>query len=225
VSTVISVVVGDDHPIFLDALGSLLEQRSYRVTLAVSVSELAAAVARLQPHVALVDRYFGAEDSMAAIADMVASSGQTKVLVVSADPDAEGVLAALRAGASGYLHKSRGISVLTAAITRVLRGEVVVDVPRVAMARQGVEEDDARRLTAFLTPREWQCLSLLVEGLDTAQMARRFGVSRATVRTHVQALLTKLGVHSRLEAASLATRYRLLGGRADGGSSPDAREG
>ncbi len=220
----ISVVVGDDHLVFLDALGSLLEQRSYRVTLAVSVPELVAAVAQLRPHVALVDRYFGAEDSMAAIAGMVASSGQTKVLVVSADPDAEGVLAALRAGASGYLHKSRGISVLTAAITRVLRGEVVVDVPRVAMARQGVEEDDARRLTAFLTAREWQCLGLLVEGLDTAQMARRFGVSGATVRTHVQALLTKLGVHSRLEAASLATRYRLLGGSADGGS-PDARAG
>ncbi len=66
------------------------------------------------------------------------------------------------------------------------------------------------RLAAYLTIRERQCLQLLVEGLDTAQMAVRLGVSPATVRTHVQSLLTKLGVHSRLEAASLAVRHRLL---------------
>ena len=66
------------------------------------------------------------------------------------------------------------------------------------------------RLAAYLTIRERQCLGLLVEGLDTAQMAVRLGVSPATVRTHVQSLLTKLGVHSRLEAASLAVRHRLL---------------
>ena len=51
---------------------------------------------------------------------------------------------------------------------------------------------------------------LLVAGLDTSAMARKLGVSPATVRTHIQSLLTKLGVHSRLEAASFAVRYRLL---------------
>jgi DNA-binding CsgD family transcriptional regulator len=66
------------------------------------------------------------------------------------------------------------------------------------------------RLAAYLTIRERECLRLLVEGLGTAQMAVRLGVSPATVRTHVQSLLTKLGVHSRLEAASLAVRHRLL---------------
>jgi two-component system nitrate/nitrite response regulator NarL len=67
-----------------------------------------------------------------------------------------------------------------------------------------------QRLAGYLTARERECLRLLVEGLDTARMATRLGVSPATVRTHVQLLLTKLGVHSRLEAASLAVRYRLL---------------
>jgi two-component system nitrate/nitrite response regulator NarL len=52
---------------------------------------------------------------------------------------------------------------------------------------------------------------LLIEGLDTAAIARKLTVSRATVRTHVQSVLTKLGVHSRLEAASFAVRHRLLG--------------
>ena len=66
------------------------------------------------------------------------------------------------------------------------------------------------RLAGYLTTRERQCLRLLVDGLDTAQMAVRLDVSPATVRTHVQSMLTKLGAHSRLEAASLAVRYRLL---------------
>ncbi|MCU1659637.1 MAG: two component transcriptional regulator, LuxR family, partial [Pseudonocardiales bacterium] len=56
---------------------------------------------------------------------------------------------------------------------------------------------------------------LLAEGLDTAAMARRLGVSRTTVRSHVQAVLTKLGVHSRLEAASLAIRFGLVGAPAE----------
>jgi DNA-binding CsgD family transcriptional regulator len=55
-----------------------------------------------------------------------------------------------------------------------------------------------------------ECLALLVEGLDTAAIARKLTVSRTTVRTHVQSVLTKLGVHSRLEAASFAVRYYLL---------------
>jgi DNA-binding NarL/FixJ family response regulator len=61
-----------------------------------------------------------------------------------------------------------------------------------------------------LTDRERQCLKLLVEGLGTRDIAHRFGVSNSTVRSHVQALITKLGAHSRLEVASLAVRHSLL---------------
>jgi DNA-binding NarL/FixJ family response regulator len=92
----------------------------------------------------------------------------------------------------------------------VLRGEVVVDVPKAPTSRRLAGQDSVQRLAAYLTDRERECLGLLVEGLDTAGMAAKLGVSRATVRTHVQSLLTKLGVHSRLEAASFAVRYRLL---------------
>jgi len=134
------------------------------------------------------------------------------VLVLSADPDTEGILEALRAGSSGYVHKNRGVSALTAAIDRALQGEVVVDVPKDNGYRRSRERDHARRLAAFLTEREWQCLELLVEGTSTAAMAISLGISRATVRTHVQAVLLKLGVHSRLEAAAYAVRYGLVDG-------------
>lgn len=208
--TLTSLVIGDDHKVFLDALSEVLGRQNYAVTLARSVRETADAVARLKPDVCLIDRHFAGDDGLAAIGEMTAASPGTKVLVLSADPDTDGILRALSAGASGYLHKTRGVTALTAAISRVMRGEVVIDVPKAPGSRRPPHQDAARRLAAYLTSRERQCLTLLVEGLDTAAMAAKLGVSRATVRTHVQALLTKLGVHSRLEAASYAVRYRLL---------------
>lgn len=208
--TLASLVVGDDHKVFLDALSVVLAQHHYTVTLARTVQEATDAVARLQPDVCLIDRHFARAGSLAVIGEMAAVSPGTKVLVLSADPDADGILQALSAGASGYLHKTRGVTALTAAISRVMRGEVVIDVPAAPSPRRPPQQDAVRRLAGYLTGRERQCLALLVEGLDTAGMAAKLGVSRATVRTHVQSLLTKLGVHSRLEAASFAARYRLL---------------
>lgn len=205
-----TVVIGDDHVVFLDALATVLAQQGYEITIAGSVGETAAAVAASQPDLCLVDRHFAGEDSILAIDKMTASSPETKVLVLSADPDAEGIMAAVQAGASGFLHKTRGVTALTAAISRVMRGEVVVDVPKGGGGSRSSDADDARRLASHLTDRERECLALMVEGLDTAAMARKLTVSRTTVKTHVQSVLTKLGVHSRLEAASMAVRYRLL---------------
>ena len=204
------LVIGDDHSVFLDAMSAVLVQRGYEVTVARSVPDTIETVRRMQPDVCLIDRNFAGDDGITAISPMIAASSRTKVLVLSADPDTEGIRQALQAGASGYLHKTRGVSALTRAIDRVQRGEVVVDVPKPAPARPRPRQDDAHRLAAFLTARERECLQLLVEGLDTAGIATKLGVSAATVRTHVQSLMTKLGVHSRLEAASYAVRYRLL---------------
>jgi DNA-binding NarL/FixJ family response regulator len=207
---VTALVIGDDHSVFLDAMSAVLGQRGYEVTVARSVPDTIETVRRTQPDVCLIDRNFAGEDGITAISPMLAASTRTKVLVLSADPDTEGIRQALHAGASGYLHKTRGVSALTRAIERVQRGEVVVDVPKPAPARPLARQDDAHRLASFLTVRERECLQLLVEGLDTAGIATKLGVSAATVRTHVQSLMTKLGVHSRLEAASYAVRNRLL---------------
>jgi DNA-binding NarL/FixJ family response regulator len=211
---VISLVVGDDHVVFLDALATVLAQRDYAITIAGSLQDTVDAVAKGQPDLCLVDRHFAGDDSIDAIGRMIAASPGTKVLMLSADPDTDGIVSALNAGASGYLHKTRGVTALTAAIERVMRGEVVVDVPRSTGRPRPAGQEDARRLAAHLTARERECLALLVEGLDTGAMARKLTVSRTTVRTHVQSILTKLGVHSRLEAASFAVRYRLLDGDA-----------
>lgn len=206
------LVLGDDHTVFLDALSAVLSQRGFTVSaVARSAAETVEAVLRLKPDVCVVDRHFSAgDDGIDAIGPMTAHSRRTRVLVVSADRDNDGVMRALSAGASGYLHKTRDIAALAAAIDRVMNGEVVVDVPVPIAARRPAPPGDPRRLAAYLTARERECLSLLVQGMSTAAMVSALGVSHTTVRTHVQALLTKLGVHSRLEAASFAVRYGLL---------------
>jgi two-component system, NarL family, nitrate/nitrite response regulator NarL len=221
VKTLTDLVLGDDHTVFLDALSAVLSQRGFTVSaVARSAAETVRAVSRVKPDVCLLDRHFiTGDDGIEAIGTMTALSPRTRFLVLSADRDNDGVLRALAAGASGYLHKTRGIAALSTAIERVTHGEVVVDVPVPITAQRAVPPGDPRRLAAYLTARERECLALLVRGLSTAAMVSALGVSRTTVRTHVQALLTKLGVHSRLEAASFAVRYGLLD---DPGDAPEA---
>jgi two-component system, NarL family, nitrate/nitrite response regulator NarL len=206
-----SLVLGDDHAVFLDAMATVLGQHGYTVAVSCTIEGTLEAVRQQRPDVCLLDRYFAGADSIGVVSELLDASPDTKILVLSADPGTDGVLRALQCGAAGYLHKTRGVAAVTSAIDRVQRGEVVVDVPRAMAGQRSQRRDDLRRLAGYLSDRERDCLGLMVEGLNTSAMAAKLGVSRATVRTHVQAVLTKLGVHSRLEAASLAVRYRLLG--------------
>jgi two-component system nitrate/nitrite response regulator NarL len=206
----VNLVLGDDHGVFLDAMAAVLGQRGYTVAVSRTIAGTLEAVQQRKPEVCLLDRHFGEVDSIEVIGELLAASPGTKVLLLSADPSTDGVLRALQSGAAGYLHKTRGVEAVTAAIDRVRRGEVVVDVPQAVAEQRWQGRDDLRRLASYLSGRERDCLGLMVEGLDTAAMAAKLDVSQATVRTHVQAVLTKLGVHSRLEAALLAVRYHLV---------------
>jgi two-component system, NarL family, nitrate/nitrite response regulator NarL len=213
---VAGLVLGDDQGVFLDALSTVLHQSGHDVLGAgqsgPAVVEL---VRRLRPDICLLDRRFASPDGGLLIAPLRQASPATKVMVLSSEHDVEGMRHALSAGASGYLHKSRGVAALIGAIDQVLSGQVAVDLPDTATRLSppaGIDEDcrAVRRLAAHLTPRERQCLRLLADGLDTPAIMGRLGVSRTTVRTHVQAVLFKLGVHSRLQAVSLALRHGLL---------------
>ncbi len=204
------MVLGDDHVVFLDALAAVLTQHGHFVrAVAPGADELVESVRSTQPEVCLINRYLDVDDLADVIGRVIGASGGTRVIVLSGDADTVSAPQALDAGASGYVHKSRGVSALISAVERVLAGNVVVDVPA-ANIRRSACANDVERLAARLTMRERECLSLLVEGLDTAAMVVKLGISRTTVRTHVQAVLNKLGVHSRLEAASLAVRSGIL---------------
>ena len=204
----VDLVLGDDHAIFVDALVSALQERDFHVVgTAASAAGTVDCVRRHRPEVCLLDRYFADGDGLSVIGDLIACGA--KVVLLTADGDVQGMRDALGRGAAGYVNKMCGLTVLAGAIRSVLDGEVVVELAASRAPRlRGTT--DARRLASHLTARERQCLELLVDGAQTRAMAKCLGVSSATVRTHVQSILTKLGVHSRLEAASFALRHSLL---------------
>lgn len=214
------LVLGDDQAIFLDALSTVLIQRGYEVgAVARSPEEMIAYVHHQRPDACLIDCNLEVDEGLRTIQRVVEASQDTTIVVLGADPGAESAELALDAGASGYLHQSRGVEVLVSALERMPNGERVVDVPDTGPACKPRRASHADTVAATLTARERECLSLLVAGLDTAAIMSRMGVSRTTVRTHLQAVLTKLGVHSRLEAASFAVRHNLVDAWAEPGAT------
>jgi two-component system nitrate/nitrite response regulator NarL len=208
---VTGLVLGDDQVVFLDALATALTQYGYVIrAVAGSRAEMVASVRREQPDVCLIDRSPPTDDDAGeTIGRVLAVSCGTAVLVLGADLGARAVGRAIDAGACGYVHQSRGLEAVVSALQRIRRGESVVDVPAAPPVLRSVQAEANRRLATQLTSRERECLLMLLEGLDTVAMVERLGVSRTTVRTHLQSVLTKLGVHSRLEAVSFAVRHRL----------------
>jgi DNA-binding NarL/FixJ family response regulator len=207
----IDVVVGDDHGVFVDALSTVLGQRRLVVrSVAHRAADVREAVRRHRPAVCLLDRAFSDGDGLELIPELVEASPVTRVIVVTADPDDGSARKALELGASGFVHKTRGVTALIEAIHRVVDGRTVVELPPRRRPAPSDPSAEVRRLAAHLTAREWDSLRLVVRGLGSAEMAAEMGVSVTTIRTHVQAVMTKLGVHSRLEAAALATRHGLV---------------
>jgi two-component system, NarL family, nitrate/nitrite response regulator NarL len=210
------VVVGDDHGVFVDALSTVLGQRRLVVrAVAHRAADVLESVREHTPAVCLLDRSFGDGDGLDLIPELLAASPGTRIIVVTADTDRGAAEEALARGARGFVHKTRGVTALVDAIHRVAAGGTVVELPprrRPDADRPDPDRPDPelRRLASYLTVRERECLTLLVEGLGTAEMAAKLGVSATTVRTHVQAVLAKLGAHTRVEAAAMAVRHGLV---------------
>lgn len=204
------LVIGASHQMLAEALEVVLNQQGFAVlAVALTVQSLRSLVAAKQPRLCLIDRGLRGGDPLGIVGDLLTQSPKTKVVVLTADQDNEAVATALHAGVAGYLHKAHGVASLVSALRRVDRGEIVVDTIA-PQAEPAAGAADVRWRATYLTGREQECLTLLVEGLGTAAMSHRLGVSPTTLRSHLQGMMTKLGVHSRLEAAALAIRYSLL---------------
>ncbi len=206
------IVLADTQLLFLDTLAFALRDAGHHVVaVADNCASLRRAIELHDPDVCVTDDNLPDCDVLELVAALRQSQQSCRVVVLTAENDPALMSAALGAGVVGFLHKSRGISVLLDVVRRVADDEVVVEG---SFARRKKTEDASatvRRLAGYLTDRERECLTMLVAGLDTRSMAVKLGVAPTTVRSHVQAVLTKLGAHSRLEAASLATRHGLCG--------------
>ncbi len=137
---------------------------------------------------------------------------QAIVLALTAIDDQRFVAPVLQAGFSGYLTKGLRIAGLVSAITAALEGQLVT--PGLSTGSGGASRTRTQQhvelLASTLTPREREVLAHLADGENGQEIAREMSISVHTVRTHVQSILAKLQVHSRLEAAMFAVRHDLV---------------
>ncbi|GLZ48441.1 DNA-binding response regulator [Actinomycetospora sp. NBRC 106375] len=203
------IVLGEDHTAVADALATVLaDDEGCVVAVAGTVAGVRQVVVDRQPDLLLLDRWFPDGDGFALLTELAEAAPDTRILVITADADPGLAHVALALGAHGFVHTTRGASALLGAIGRALAGEKVVELPP---RWTSVPQPRGRPApTIHLTTREQQCLTLLVQDVGTAQMAEALAVSVTTVRTHVQAVMTKLGVHTRREAVAYAARHGLV---------------
>ena len=211
----IRVLFVEDHQLLADALSAMLgrEPDIDVVGVAGTVAE-ARSMSRERLDVVLMDYRLpdgtGAEATRAIKARWPAA----RVVMVTALTDDETVLESIQAGADGYLTKDRAAEDVVHAVRAAHAGEtllprnVIVEIARrVAAAR---ERGDERQMIEPLTPRELEVLRALTEGLSTPDICKRLFIAPNTLRTHVQNIMGKLRVHSKLEAVAFALRHRLV---------------
>jgi two-component system nitrate/nitrite response regulator NarL len=199
------LLVCDDHRVLLDALSTALSDSGHTVVAtAIGPDDAVEAAREHQPDACLLDVHFPWANGLKAIGRIRAASPSTKLVVLSG-PTSSGLVAeAIAQGADGFVGKEKPIGAIIEALEKAYQGHLAVD-PLVMrdVPRQAVQKDDPLWALKFLTEREWEVMRCIMEGLTTEQMADQFGVQRSTARTHVQNVLTKLGVHSRLQVATL----------------------
>jgi DNA-binding NarL/FixJ family response regulator len=209
------LVLCDDNRILCEALAAGLEAYGHQVTrIATTAADGIQAVAAQDPDVCLLDlRFHGSRDGLDAVRAIRSQHPRTRVLVLSAVTDPASVTTALDAGAVGFLRKDQRVRQIADALNLVADGGVVIDVspPRDrARSVPGRHEKAAGKPLGGLSPRETEVLHRIVAGQDTAQMVREMGVTTSTLQSYVKSVLAKLGAHSRLEAAALASKRGLL---------------
>jgi DNA-binding NarL/FixJ family response regulator len=200
-------LVVDDHPLTRSALVDLLEQHSFAVVgEAADGIEAVERAREVQPDLVLLDLTMPGGGGLEALPNVRAAAPACEVVVLTASGTEENLLAAIRAGAAGYLLKTEPPDRIAEFLEGVANGEAALsgEIARRLLDRVreggrldfGVPDSIADELSA----REVEVLLLLDEHLGTDEIARRLFISEHTVRSHVKSLLRKLGVSSRREA-------------------------
>lgn len=201
----ISVLIVEDHPMFVHGLAALLatDPAIEVVGAAGSAAEALALVRRSSPDVVVMDLKLPDGDGVQLTRRVLDGHPSTAILVMTMFDDDRSVAAALRAGARGYLLKTSEDTQILAAIHTVHAGHAIVDqavAGRLAGMLGPTGVDTSTRPFAELTDREFEILELIAFGLSNAEISARLVLSPKTVRNHVSNVLGKIGAASRAQA-------------------------
>jgi len=214
------LVFCDDNRILSEALATAMEALGHEVVaITTTASDGLAAVGAYHPDAVLLDLRVPARadrdsadatEGLSAAETMRHDCPDTAVLVLSSLADRPTWSAAVRIGVAGFLGKDQDVGQIAAALDEVGAGRRAID--PMLPSRASVRSHRQRRPSSLrvLTPREREVLRRIVAGQSTAQMAEEMDIAINTLRSYVKNVLTKLGTHSRLQAAALAAREDLL---------------
>lgn len=206
-----TVEIVDDHFLFAEALGSVLrELPEYDlVGIAVTGPQAVSIAQDKQPEVILLDYHLPGYTADQLIVRLRHASPRSRVIIVTSDVSEASLVKGIQAGAFGYLTKDRALDDVVQALRMVAGGENILSadqlstLPRSTLPPEGADGET-------LTVREVEILRLLARGRDMQVIADSLTISANTVRTHLQNIYAKLGVHSKLEAVVLANERGLL---------------
>jgi DNA-binding NarL/FixJ family response regulator len=209
----IKVLVVDDHRTFAEALALAIGlQKGFDITVAASGDEAVRAAGRDRPDVVLMDIQMPGMDGIEAIRRIRETHPGALVLVLSAHDEDLIKARAIEAGAIGHIPKDTPLTELPEYIRRAHRGDLLLDQYEInrllrLLHHRRHQESTERQRANRLSPRQLQVLQMIAEGAKNNEIAERLGTSPLTVRTHVQNILMRLGVHTKLEAVALGIRH------------------
>jgi DNA-binding NarL/FixJ family response regulator len=203
----IRVLVVDDHPVLRSGLEQLVAGAGDMEVVG-SAADGGAALEQVRltaPDVVLMDLQMPGVDGVTATRTILAETTGSQVLVLTSFSDGERIVAALDAGAVGYLLKDADPDDVLDGIRAVSRGESPIH-PRAARELLGTRGGGAPGPSVQLTPREIEVLTLVLQGLANKQIARRLGITERTVKAHLTSTFSRIGVRDRTQAALWAQR-------------------
>lgn len=212
ISPTIDILIVDDHRTFAEALGVVFRlEKDFRVVLAGNGLDAVATAERLHPDVVLMDLEMPGMGGVEAIRRVRSASSSTRVLVLSGHDDDLAKALALEAGAAGFVSKFLSLDELPDLVRQVGRGDTLIApqeaarLGRVLRHRRHQEATERQRANR-LTPRQTEILQLMADGVPEVEIAVKLNLAPATFRTHVQNILTRLSVHTKVQALAVAVR-------------------
>lgn len=211
-----TVLIVDDAELFREALRAAFLQEGFEVAAVAADAMSAIDLAREhRPDVVMLDLLMPGMSGLEVVGSIIKASPRSRVILLTSSESAEDLLAAVKAGASGYITKDTPLPRLVAAIHDVVAGGAVISPAmggKLFMAMRDLLKHNGHSVgrNPELTGRELEVLSMVADGMTSKEIAEDLYISENTVRNHVRNILDKLGLNSRFEAVNWAYREGLL---------------